>query len=110
MLVNLTPHAINFVLADGFELTLESEGIARAKTETKVIGSICSDEIPLVKVVYGEPEGLPDPVDGTYYIVSAITAAAAKAAGGRTDDLLTTADLVRDEAGRVIGCRALAVV
>lgn len=43
-----------------------------------------------------------------YLIVSIITANAAKANGRRVDDLLITTDTVRDETGRIVGCKAFA--
>lgn len=71
---NLTPHAI--MLNDG--RTFLSEGVARvSNTFTDPVGDICD-------VTYGDITGLPDPVADTYYIVSALVLAAAKAKG-RTD-------------------------
>lgn len=43
-----------------------------------------------------------------YYVVSTITADAARRSGRTTEDLLTPGQLTRDEAGRVVGCRSLA--
>lgn len=71
---NFTPHTIK--LNDG--RTFLSEGVARvSNTFTDPVGDICD-------VTYGDITGLPDPVAGTYYIVSALVLAAAKAKG-RTD-------------------------
>lgn len=109
MIKNLTPHAVTIVAADGtVDRTIPSDGVARAAQMMKPAGAI--DGITLVDMVYGEPVDLPDPQDGMFLIVSALTAQAAKAAGRPTDDLLLPADAVRDEAGRIIGCRALARV
>jgi hypothetical protein len=62
------------------------------------------DGIPVETVIYGEIEGLPDPVDGTFYIVSGLVAAAASKQG-RTDCLAPGA-IVRDEANpsSILGC------
>jgi hypothetical protein len=49
-------------------------------------------------------------VENTFVIVSAITGNAAKASGRRTDDLLLTSGLVRDEDGKILGCTAFALV
>lgn len=68
---NFTPHTIT--LNDG--RTFISEGVARvANTFTAPIGDICD-------VTYGDITGLPEPQAGTYYIVSALVLAAAKAKG-----------------------------
>lgn len=61
-------------------------------------------EIPVVSIKYGEPEHMPNPKEGYMFIVSSLTAAAAKEAGRTTEDLLIPAGLVRDKEGRVIGC------
>lgn len=106
---NLTPHAVTIVGEDGNVLrTFESEGIARASQTTAELGAL--DSIRLVRMEFGSPVGLPDPEEGVYLIVSLATANAAKQHGRSTSDLLLTADPVRDEQGRIIGCRALAVV
>mgnify|MGYP003092115823 FL=1 len=59
---------------------------------------------------FGATEDLPAPEDGIYYIVSVITANAAKAEGRTTSDLVITADPVRDDSGRIIGCKRFALV
>lgn len=106
---NLTPHAIFIVDEDGNALTVfESEGIARAEQKDEPAGEI--NGIPLVKSTFGEPIDLPDPEENTYLIVSLVTANAAKAVGRTTEDLLLTSGLVRDEQGRIIGCKVFAVI
>lgn len=46
---------------------------------------------------------LPDPVPGTVHIVARVVAAQAP----ERDDLVWPDDLIRDDQGRVVGCRAL---
>ncbi|MFB6367662.1 hypothetical protein ACFCP7_27240 [Paenibacillus elgii] len=101
--INLTPHAIHIMPEgpDGPVRTIESTGFARAKTERTKIGDI--DGIPVFRTVFGNVEGLPDPQPETVYIVSALTAQAVP----HRDDVFIPDDAVRDEQGRVIGCRAL---
>ena len=92
---NLTPHTINICAEDGTIVkSYESEGIARAKQTAEHIGEI--DGVELVSMKFGEPEDLPEFEEGVYYVVSIITANAAKAVGRRVDDLLITSDPVRD--------------
>jgi len=62
--------------------------------------------IDIMEKSFNEVEGLPEPQEDTYYIVSALVAGAAK----NRDDLLIPNDIVRDEAGRIIGCRNLAKI
>lgn len=106
---NLTPHAIFIVDEDGNAVTVfESEGIARAEQKDEPAGEL--NGIPLVKSTFGKPIDLPEPEKDEFLIVSLVTANAAKAAGRTTEDLLLTSGLVRDEQGRIIGCKAFAIV
>jgi len=107
-LVNCTPHAVMLHLADGFIIGIEPSGIiARAKQTNVKVGELKLEgsSIPIVKAEYGEVTDLPEPQEDTLYIVSGLTAAAAPS---RTD-LVGTTDLVRDDEGRIIGCKALCV-
>lgn len=106
---NLTPHAVNLVGDDGNVIrTYEPIGLARAEQMSVVCGTL--DGIELVKTVFGKVEGLPDYQEGVFYIVSAITANAAKAEGRITADLLIVSDAVRNDQGQIIGCRRFAVI
>ena len=101
-LVNLTPHAIHIGA-----LTIPPSGtVARASEQYVDLDPITVDghEVPIRLVTYGDLTGLPEPQAGVAYIVSSI---AAQAAAGRTDVLVPT-DPIRDEEGRIVGCRALA--
>lgn len=106
---NLTPHTVNVIAEDGtIKATFPSEGSARADQVANKIGEL--NEIELVSMKFGKTEGLPAPAEGVYYIVSVITANAAKAEGRSTDDIVITADPVRDDSGRIIGCKRFAIV
>jgi hypothetical protein len=59
--------------------------------------------VPTSRTVFGDPQGLPEFVAGTWYIVSQIVKSALP---GRTD-LLVPAEVVRDASGNIIGCRSL---
>lgn len=102
-LINLTPHAINVVCGITTRTIPASGTIARVSTESVLVGEI--NGLPIYQTKYGELEGLPEPKVDTMYIVSAMAAAAAKAAG--RDDILSPGELIRDEAGQPIGCRGL---
>lgn len=101
--VNLTPHAITLV--GDFPRIEPSGSVARLTESVEERPSIAG--IPARAKVFGEIQGLPDPEDGTYYIVSALVAQVAWAQG-RTD-VVAPGDLVRDALGNVVGCACLLV-
>lgn len=123
MLINLTPHTIDVfrredVVPDfgrGFKLAAQnvepafiipSHGIARVATAETDDGDVGG--VPVLKQEYGAIMGLPKPRKGVYYIVSGLTAQAARAQGRTTDDLLLTTRLVRNDSGTIVGCAAFA--
>jgi len=61
-------------------------------------------QVDIMQKSFTEIEGLPEPKEGTIYIVSALVAGAAK----DRDDLVVPNDTIRDDQGRIIGCRNLA--
>ena len=111
--INATPHDINIVDEDGkIVMTFPASGvIARCNANRHTVGDITFTDkwglkIPLNEIVFGELEGLPEEKPLTYYIVSALAGKAGREAGRK--DLLLVDDAVRNEAGQIIGCRALA--
>tara|TARA_R100001082_G_C4359464_1_gene158596 strand:+ start:1658 stop:2071 length:414 start_codon:yes stop_codon:yes gene_type:complete len=128
-IVNRTPHDINLVDDDGNVLIRipKSDEPIRLESSQKVVGNIpCYSKLnlwmtmglsPLMddykpttivdvkQVVYGE-SNLPDYEEGVYYIVSALVANAYP----ERKDLLMVNDTVRDDDGRIIGCKSFAVV
>lgn len=108
-ILNLTPHAVNIMAEDGTVVaTFEPTGtVARASQSAEHVGEV--NGIEIVSMKFGSTVDLPEPQEDTFFIVSVITINAAKAGGRTTSDLLMTADPVRDDAGRIIGCRRFAV-
>lgn len=126
-LINLTPHAVT-LLAEGFAVfdgkakcyrlpdgvepfvlaEFPSDGIARCAVQDTDLPALDVEgtPVPCCGVTFGAIEGLPDPVDGTMYIVSAIVANAARAQGRH--DVVVPARMVRDGEGKVLGCLAFA--
>lgn len=104
-ILNLTPHPVHVIDKKGEVVrTFPASGkVARLEVETERTGVI--DGIPTVRTKFGDPEGLPAPTGGTFYIVSQLI----KSALPYRADLLVPADVVRDSEGRVIGCRAFQV-
>lgn len=139
MIINLTPHPVVVLRDDaegavtGFTGTGPSakEGrfsvvaefpptgtVARARQQDVKVGELTlADDfgkkygIEMISTVFGEPTDLPEPTGTAYwYVVSVITAQAAKASGRSTEDLLITSDPVRDDKGRFIGVRKFAQI
>ena len=106
-IINLTPHEISIVNEEGNVIKVfESAGVARAAQNDVQIGML--EGIPIIETKFGEPVDLPEYNQGTYYIVSALTAKAASLSGRNTRDLLLTGKTVRNSDGQIIGCQALA--
>ena len=61
--------------------------------------------VALVRVVFGEVVGLPDPTEGVIFIVSGLV----RSAVPHRLDVASPGELVRDAAGAVVGCRNLVV-
>lgn len=117
MIRNLTPHPVLVRTADGqCELPVDLAGPAKVRQATISTGvTTAIGDNPDVAVVikttrFGAPEGLPEPIPGTWLVVTPPVIQAAAAAGRTTRDLLLPAEPVRDDAGRITGCHHLATV
>lgn len=104
--VNLTPHEITLVdNNDKVIATFPPSGnIARVSAKTIRVASI--NHIPISATSYGEVEGLPESNDDEVYIVSSLVAQRCQ---GR-EDIFIPNESVRDEKGRIIGCRSLGII
>jgi len=115
-IINLTPHAIHVHIGTpdtGIAIaTIPSDGEARCE-EIIIDESILAwdqfgdsgmrQNIPLRIKGYGKVIGLPEPRDGVLYCVSTLVAQQVV-----RDDLVTVDQVVRDDQGRIIGCRGFA--
>lgn len=63
--------------------------------------------VPVVRQSFGDVHGLPDPEAGTIYIVSMPVA---QAVGRSRDDVFVPGEQIRDETGRIVGCRSIALL
>lgn len=127
-IVNLTPHQINFIIRYALEIGRNELGtpkyvteersysippsgvVARCKVDRQIIDSFILEDVdgwditvPVTSARFGEVEGLPEPEEGVIYIVSNMVAQAVP----DREDVFFPDDIVRDEHGNVIGCRAL---
>lgn len=101
-IVNLTPHRIAICFDNGSTLPIEPSGqLARVSSKTVKIGMF--NNIPITTTVYGDVVGLPEPKTDTIYIVSSLVAQHVK----NRDDVFIPNESVRDDKGRIIGCRSL---
>lgn len=112
---NYTPHAVTVFDYDGNDLfTYAPSGLARATQTAETVDyiDVGTGLVPVKKMTFGAVEGLPEIAEpDTYFIVSAITAQAAKATNHPLRDrLLVVADPVRNEDGQIIGCRSFSVI
>ena len=113
-IINLTPHQVTLVGEGGEKDFLPSGLIARAKSKAVPVDCIEVDgsTVEVRERQFGAPillEGdkevpFPDFTNDVYYIVSKILAEACPLRG----DLLIPDETVRDENGRIKGCRAFA--
>ena len=105
-LVNMTPHPITIVGVDNkIVLSIPVSGTQiRLKVSTETLSETILG-VPVSKTVFGEPEGLPEFQEGTYFIVSQLV----KSALPNRSDLLVPAEVVRDTNGNILGCKSLGI-
>ena len=99
-IINLTPHAITLRL-DTVETTFPASGIvARVPQATTSLGKTIAG-FPVYTSTFGQVE-MPEPVEGVYYIVSAMVLSAL--ADTREDVVAPRTDstAIRNEAGHII--------
>ena len=103
-IINLTPHALTFV-GESSLVVKPSGQVARVACRTVQVGSVsCGGiDIPLTATEYGEVEGLPEPSENTIYIVSLLVAQRCR----ERRDVFIPNESVRDEQGRIVGCRSI---
>lgn len=102
-IVNLTPHALNIHDTNGQLLVTVEPSVAVARVTTARALSQTIDGIPCFHTKYGEVTGLPPFQDGTIFVVSGLV----RAAVPHRHDVWQPGELLRNEAGQVIGCVGL---
>lgn len=103
-LQNGTPHAVKLV-DDAGNVVFELPAGEVIRCETNIVEreplTVDGVTLPTVETTFGD-SNLPPFVDGTFWVVSMVV----KAAHPNRQDLLVPADLVRNDEGMVVGCRA----
>lgn len=101
-IVNLTPHELKLHNEAGeLVATIAPDGRAPRVNMTRVrVGEVGG--VPMFRSEAGEITDLPEPEDGTVFVVSGLVRAAVN-----RPDLWQPGELLRDEAGRVVGAVGL---
>ena len=102
--VNATPHVLNIVCADGSIREIAPSGIVPRLAQTRLVSHIL-DGIEIFRVQMGALEGMPDEDGETVFVVSRMVLDSIPERG----DMLSPGELVRDSAGKVIGCKGLSL-
>lgn len=108
-LINLTPHPLTIWSGEAIVINQRPDGPMARCAETRTAAdavTVDGHELPVSVVGFGEVTGLPAPQDGVLYVVSRATA---EAVPDRADVVYPDGQ-VRDEQGRIVGCRGLARV
>ena len=113
---NMTPHTITLIV-EGVKVDFPSEGIIRASQKDVKVDEIVTDldlgnssagfTIPVFSSTFGAPEGVPENLDGIY-IVSSLAFQSLKAAGMPMEHFVIPSGTIRDESGKIIGCKGFA--
>jgi len=106
VVINCTPHPISIADETGAIIrTIDPSGIVpRLSSITVDVEPV--DGIPVSETILGDPENLPDAVEGTFLVVSSFVLSACP----DRKDLLrpdTGPDCLRDDKGRILAVRRL---
>jgi hypothetical protein len=103
-IVNKTPHAVHIVDENSQVVRTYEKGDSQIRLAVKIVEDApLVDGTPTSRTIFGEPEGLPEFQEGTFYIVSQLV----KSALPERKDLLVPAEVARDEKGNIVGCKSL---
>lgn len=114
---NMTPHVVTLIV-EGVRVDYPSEGIIRATQKDVKVDEIVTDldlgnssagfTIPVFSSSFGAPENVPELKDDAVYIVSSLAFQSLKAAGYDMSHFVVPSGTIRDEQGRIIGCKGFA--
>lgn len=100
--LNLTPHECCVMMNDTFKRYPTSGNVVRLKSKCRPCGFV--DGVPVHSCIEGEPMGLPEPEEGTIYIVSSVVAKKVKRKDVVCPD--TSDDgVIKDGSGRIVAVR-----
>ncbi len=103
--VNLTPHILNIIAADGSTVYIPPDGniVARVSSSSFVVATLMG--INISQQIFGDVINLPDTEDGIIYIVSRRV----KDRVPDRPDVLVPGAPVRDAEGKIIGANGLSL-
>lgn len=103
-IINLTPHSLTLVGGNGALEVPPSGTVARLAVTRTALSPVVIDGVTLAVnlPVMGDVTDLPSAVDGVILVVSALVAGAVN-----RSDVMSPGELIRDNAGNVIGARGL---
>ena len=105
-ITNLTPHEVTLVDDNGNIIaTFPPSGVI-ARVSVKTIRVATINDIPVSTSSFGQVENLPEPNDEEVFIVSSLVAQRCK----HRKDVFIPNESVRDDKGRIIGCRSLGII
>jgi len=110
-IINLTPHVLNVVANSGKTIEILPSGKVARCTQTNTVwdNNILVDGtdefLTINNTTFGQVVDLPEPEEGTLFVVSSIV----KSAVPNRNDVLRPGEAVRDAAGKIIGCKGLAL-
>ena len=113
MLVNMTPHAIVVVGREGVQTAIPPSGqtarcVVKLGFKTVSAGMIGALGFPLSRQEFGAVEGLPEPKEGVYFLVSTLVAQQAKRADVVSPDTGPTAIRENGQVKAVLGFQSFA--
>lgn len=114
-IVNLTPHPITLRDGEGVDHTIAPSGqVARVSSTPGTLAVVPGVPVPVATpTVFGEVTGLPNAVDGTVFIVSAIVGSAL-VGKGRSDVFLPGTGpndgAIRNEKGHIVAVTRLVAI
>ena len=103
--INLTPHILNIIAADGSTVYIPPDGnrIARVSSSSIVVTTV--NGINVSQQTFGDVINLPDSEEGNIYIVSRMV----KDRVPDRADVLVPGPPVRDADGKIIGANGLSL-
>ena len=108
MFINLTPHAISiFRTAEDTNPIIVPPSGTGARVGFRPTSSTTVDGVTVTRSMLTGVTGLPEPEPGIWYVVSGMALDYLGVWGPQRADVLAPGELVRDEAGRPVGCLGL---
>ena len=116
MIENFTPHELVIFGQDGKTILTKippSGQVARVTTRRTKVGELADADghsVPIMRTEFGEVIGLPEPEEGTIYVVSILVLQALPTRQDLVGADTTPEGVVRDADGKILGVKAFQVL